>query len=448
MGKVQRGRRKYHDKVSHKKIRNQLNPNEAGQDGPQAGPSGAAQQPVEQLGEPVAMQDEQQQPAEEFAGEAMVEETLGEAMDQFMEDITEETIEEAQPFFCGKPIFFSDLPARFRLEDVPLYSRTYLPFAQCDVCSSYSVRAVVVECGHKFCENCVRLSKVGRGVLCLFCQKQMPYNVLEVAEDFLARRILQCRCGLEAPLIDMHKHIVERGKRCYIPKLPIKHLMTCNKYHVKSKRWPNRISYLVPGALYNLRDIQPPQDSKMFLETTPRNPNLPHVYIDLDADGLFLGRLHIELREDIVPKTVAEFIDLITDSKGYKGQEIDFIIPNTLLQMSGLTGYGKSVKKSFPDENYELKHDRPGALAMSNIGAGTSQSGFYITTTEMPWRDGNNVVFGYVISGDQIVRRTCELGRQDGTPFRRVRIRDCGLIRDWILPAVYYMAESDSESDP
>lgn len=275
----------------------------------------------------------------------------------------------------------------------------------------------------------------------------MSYSILEVSEDFLARINVQCRCGLEGTLESIKKHIDAREGRCHIPDLPTKCLMKCKRYLVKSKRRLTRSQHLARGT-FKLKEILPPRDFDNFLKTCPnRNPNLPHAYIDMEADGLFLGRLHIELREDVVPKTVAQFLDLIRDPNGYKGSEVDFIIPNIMFQVPSVSGYGKTVQQTSPDENFELKHDRPGVLSMSNFGVNANGSGFFTCAKPMPWRDGTNVVFGYVISGSAIIRRICELGNASGCPIRRVRIRGCGLIREWMLPSIFNAFDTESDSD-
>lgn len=43
--------------------------------------------------------------------------------------------------------------------------------------------------------------------------------------------------------------------------------------------------------------------------------------------------------------------------------------------------------------------------------------------------DGKNVVFGRVVSGMGVVRQIEQLGTQQGTPKKAVRILDCGRVR-------------------
>lgn len=61
----------------------------------------------------------------------------------------------------------------------------------------------------------------------------------------------------------------------------------------------------------------------------------------------------------------------------------------------GISIYGKA----FADENFQIKHNRKGYVAMSNSGEDTNHSQFYIITKRTYWLDGEFVVFGKVIDG-------------------------------------------------
>jgi peptidylprolyl isomerase len=170
------------------------------------------------------------------------------------------------------------------------------------------------------------------------------------------------------------------------------------------------------------------------------NTNRTNVFFDIKIGSKAAGRIIFELYDDIVPLTTANFKALCTGEKStssktlhFKGSKFHRIIPEFMIQGGDFTRGdgrgGESIYGSkFNDENFSVKHTKPGLLSMANSGKNTNGSQFFITTAETSWLDGKHVVFGEVVDGYDLVQTIEGYGSSSGTPSATITIADCGTI--------------------
>lgn len=188
------------------------------------------------------------------------------------------------------------------------------------------------------------------------------------------------------------------------------------------------------------RPEEPPTKKAKPAVVNARPSGNPRVYFDVTMNSTPAGRIEFTLFADVVPRTAENFRCLCTGEKGkglsgkplhFKGCGFHRIIPQFMIQGGDFTrGNGTGGESiygtKFNDENFQLRHDKPGLLSMANSGRNTNGSQFFITTVATPHLNGKHVVFGAVTRGMDVVKKLEGMGSGSGTPKGRAFIANCG----------------------
>jgi len=193
---------------------------------------------------------------------------------------------------------------------------------------------------------------------------------------------------------------------------------------------------------------RPIEEEKVAAEArespTKKQKTNPSVFFDVTVGGRDIGRIEMKLYYDVVPRTAENFRALCTGEKGKsKGKSMHFrncafhrVIKGFMIQggdftngdgTGGVSIYGETFK----DENFQLKHTKPGLLSMANAGKNTNGSQFFITTVPTPHLNNKHVVFGEVVKGMDVVRKieNTPVDRND-CPRSPAIIVECGEVTE------------------
>ena len=190
----------------------------------------------------------------------------------------------------------------------------------------------------------------------------------------------------------------------------------------------------------------------------PTNRPRVQAYFDMSVEGNTLGRLVFELADDILPKSVDNFLRLcgetISDvqkginsqgssSKGlslfsYKNSRIHNILKGSLVmggdvESESHDGSGNhssfANEKYFKDENFIIPHSERGLLGYASSGVHSNGSQFYISLAAAPHLNGRCVNFGRLVEGHNVLNEIEKVYCFRGVPARPITISGCGVIR-------------------
>jgi len=123
-----------------------------------------------------------------------------------------------------------------------------------------------------------------------------------------------------------------------------------------------------------------------------------------------MGDFRAQLREDLVPNTGQNFIDL-SNAEFYDDFIFHRVIEGFMNQDGCPNGNGTGGPGyTFDDEFHpDLRHDEPGVLSMANSGPNTNGSQYFITVAPTDWLDDVHAVFGKIIDGMEVVYAISEV---------------------------------------
>lgn len=167
-----------------------------------------------------------------------------------------------------------------------------------------------------------------------------------------------------------------------------------------------------------------------FPEKTIAQTNRPHCYFKVQVDNEVPFRVVFELRPDMAPKMVENFLKLckgLPDGRGYKGSKIfrakmnDHILGGDIENDDGTGGHSAYEEKYFLAEQCPLK-DHKGAIRMKGLertmdGRCRIGSQFMIWVGDLDYKEYRfTLVFGKVVEGFEQLREISRIKAVQKSP--------------------------------
>ncbi|XP_022913225.2 uncharacterized protein [Onthophagus taurus] len=214
------------------------------------------------------------------------------------------------------------------------------------------------------------------------------------------------------------------------------------------KEWQNNLNKLKHMARYTLQmfitktldqtiNAMPSISNLQLFGIKPKKKKRPHCFIDFRIkDGIPMGRIIIELYNDVCPRTCENFISICNGNKGlhYKCCKVYNVVKGQYFETGDVTlnngrGGCSIYGFRFPEETHLLSHTKPGVVSMVPVERTFNDSRFSITFEAQDHLDRKRVVFGKVVQGMKTIYHIQDLGRKVGAPIVPIIIAACGNIK-------------------
>jgi len=166
----------------------------------------------------------------------------------------------------------------------------------------------------------------------------------------------------------------------------------------------------------------------------------PRAYLSFRCNDEDFGKLVFELADDIVPKSVDNFIRLCSgkcdqslsyvDSKIHHVQKEFIVQGGDVTGSDGESGHSAFGSRYFDDENFVLQHGERGVLSLANSGVNRNNSQFFVTLTPQPQLDGRAVSIGRLVDGFDVLEKMAAAFTVDLKPLEPIVVHECGLMEE------------------